>query len=161
MTLDEIRERVRTTPQLQGTLAHDENVASIFEDEDGLETLLEVPGYYSHQAQDNIVKMFLQMNEDRTRLLQALDAAQEALDTTAAQFKATSERMCHQVMDRTGEREDAETLIRYASYAASWDAAALRLRTTAEAALAVTCDGSDSCKAAKHYHGCYSEGVPL
>lgn len=153
MGLDEIRERVRNQPALRG--AFEETPASIYEEEDGLETLLSAPEYYSKEAQNNIVKMFLDMADDRRRLLQALDAAQALLEQTAAQFTATSRRMHQQVLDRVPDREDAETIIRYASYTSAWEAAAHQFRRAVKEALAIECDGGADCKAIKHNYSCY------
>ena len=80
MNLEEIRERVESSPRLAVYRADDYQNASILEEEDGLETLVEVPGYYSDEAQNSILDLFVNAVEDRARLLAALDAICNSLD---------------------------------------------------------------------------------
>ena len=88
MNLEEIRERVESSPRLAVYRADDYQNASILEEEDGLETLVEVPGYYSDEAQNSILDLFVNAVEDRARLLAALDAICNALDEDGEDWSA-------------------------------------------------------------------------
>jgi hypothetical protein len=88
MSLEEIRERVETTPRLAAFRADDYRNGSIYEEEDGLDTLVQVPGYYADEAQNSILDLFMNAVEDRARLLAALDSicsnlAEYAMDDMA------------------------------------------------------------------------------
>lgn len=73
MSLDEIRERVENAPRLLVDEANDFTNASVYEEEDGLETLALMPVYYSDEAQNAIARDIVAAYEDRARLLAALD----------------------------------------------------------------------------------------
>lgn len=78
MSLDEIRERVEIAPRLlvskanEGGYAHP---ASVYEEEDGLETLCVIPDTYFVATQDAIAQEIVNAYEDRAKLMAALDIA--------------------------------------------------------------------------------------
>lgn len=88
MSLEEIRERVDSAPRLGAFRADDYQNASIYEVEDGLDTLVEVPHYYADEAQNSILDLFVNAVEDRARLLAALDAICNALDEDGEDWNA-------------------------------------------------------------------------
>jgi len=82
MSLEEIRERVENAPRLlvATTEENDFYPASVYEEEDGLNTLCYLPGEYSGEWQDTMARAIVDAYEDRARLLAALDAICGALD---------------------------------------------------------------------------------
>jgi len=76
MSLEEIRERVENAPRLlvATTEENDFYPASVYEEEDGLNTLCYLPGEYSGEWQDTVARAIVDAYEDRARLLAALDA---------------------------------------------------------------------------------------
>ena len=77
MNLDEIRERVENAPRLRvaTTEENDFYPASVYEEEDGLNTLCYLPGEYSGEWQDALAQAIVHAYEDRARLLAALEIA--------------------------------------------------------------------------------------
>lgn len=77
MSLDEIRERVENAPRLLVSPVNEggyEHPASVYEEEDGLETLAVIPNYYFASTQNALAQAIVDAYEDRARLLAALDA---------------------------------------------------------------------------------------
>ncbi len=76
MELKDIRERVENAPRLRvaTTEENDFYPASVYEEEDGLNTLCYLPGEYSGEWQDALAKAIVDAYEDRARLLAALDS---------------------------------------------------------------------------------------
>lgn len=77
MSLDEIRERVENAPRLRvaTTEENDFYPASVYEEEDGLNTLCYLPGEYSGEWQDALARAIVDAYEDRAKLLAALEVA--------------------------------------------------------------------------------------
>lgn len=77
MSLDEIRERVENAPRLlvATTEENDFYPASVYEEEDGLNTLCYLPGEYSGEYQDALAAEIVAAYEDRAKLLAALEIA--------------------------------------------------------------------------------------
>jgi len=99
--LDAIRERVENAPRLRvaTTEENDFYPASVYEEEDGLNTLCYLPGEYSGEWQDALARAIVDAYEDRARLLAALEIAmsygneytrrdiQEIVDETITNWK--------------------------------------------------------------------------
>jgi hypothetical protein len=82
MSLDEIRERVENAPRLLVSKANEggyEHPASVYEEEDGLNTLCDIPHVYGVEYQDLLAQAIVDAYEDRARLLAALDAVCKAV----------------------------------------------------------------------------------
>lgn len=79
--LEEIRERVENAPRLlvATTEENDFYPASVYEEEDGLNTLCYLPEEYSGEWQDALARQIVAAYEDRARLLAALDAVCKAV----------------------------------------------------------------------------------
>jgi hypothetical protein len=79
MDLNEIRERVENAPRLKvaTTEENDFYPASVYEEEDGLNTLCYLPGEYSGAWQDMLAREIVAAYEDRARLMAALDALKD------------------------------------------------------------------------------------
>lgn len=77
MDLNEIRERVENAPRLRvaTTEENDFYPASVYEEEDGLNTLCYLPGEYSGAWQDMLAREIVAAYEDRARLMAALEVA--------------------------------------------------------------------------------------
>jgi hypothetical protein len=77
VSLEEIRERVETAPRLRvaTTEENDFYPASVYEEEDGLNTLCYLPGEYSGEWQDALARAIVDAYEDRAKLLAALEIA--------------------------------------------------------------------------------------
>lgn len=76
-SLEEIRERVENAPRLLIAKANEDGFghpASVYEEEDGLNTLCYLPGEYSGEWQDKLAAEIVAAYEDRARLLAALDS---------------------------------------------------------------------------------------
>ena len=101
MSLEDIRERVEHAPRLRvaTTEENDFYPASVYEEEDGLNTLCYLPGEYSGEWQDALARAIVDAYEDRARLLAALEIAmsygneytrrdiQEIVDETITNWK--------------------------------------------------------------------------
>lgn len=77
MSLEDIRERVEFAPRLLVSKANEggyEHPASVYEEEDGLDTLCYLPGNYGVEYQDALAQAIVDAYEDRARLLAALDS---------------------------------------------------------------------------------------
>ncbi len=77
MDLEEIRERVEYAPRLLVSKANEggyDHPASVYEEEDGLNTLCYLPGEYGVEYQDALAESIVAAYEDRARLLAALDS---------------------------------------------------------------------------------------
>jgi hypothetical protein len=77
VSLEEIRERVESAPRLLVAKANEggyEHPATVYEEEDGLNTLCYLPGEYSEIWQDALAAAIVDAYEDRARLLAALDS---------------------------------------------------------------------------------------
>jgi Asp/Glu/hydantoin racemase len=82
MSLEEIRERVESAPRLLVAKANEggyTHPASVYEEEDGLNTVCYLPGEYSGEWQDVLAGEIVAAYEDRARLLAALDAVCKAV----------------------------------------------------------------------------------
>lgn len=82
MSIDAIRERVENAPRLLVAKANEsgyEHPASVYEEEDGLNTLCYLPKSYSDEWQDALAAEIVAAYEDRARLLAALDAVCKAV----------------------------------------------------------------------------------
>lgn len=80
MSLEEIRERVENAPRLLVSKANEggyDHPASVYEEEDGLETLCVMPANYHPEWQDMGAQAIVDAYEDRARLAAALDAVLE------------------------------------------------------------------------------------
>lgn len=79
MSLEDIRERVENAPRLRvaTTEENDYYPASVYEEEDGLNTLCYLPGEYSGEYQDALAAEIVAAYEDRAKLLAALNAVLE------------------------------------------------------------------------------------
>lgn len=78
MSLEEIRERVESAPRLLVSKANEggyPHTASVYEEEDGLDTLANIPDYYGPEWQNQIAQGFVDAYVDRARLLAALEVA--------------------------------------------------------------------------------------
>lgn len=78
MSLEDIRERVENAPRLLVSKANDsgfEHPASVYEEEDGLDTLCYLPKSYSGEWQNALAQAIVDAYEDRARLLAALEEA--------------------------------------------------------------------------------------
>lgn len=76
MSLEEIRQRVENAPRLlvATTEENDFYPASVYEEEDGLNTLCYLPGEYGGEYQDALAREIVAAYEDRAKLLAALDS---------------------------------------------------------------------------------------
>lgn len=81
MNLQDIRVRVDSAPRLRVATTEESNFypASVYEEEDGLNTLCYLPGEYSGEVQDALAAEIVAAYEDRARLLAALDAVCKAV----------------------------------------------------------------------------------
>lgn len=78
MELDDIRERVENAPRLLVSPVNEggyEHPASVYEEEDGLNTLCYLPGEYGKVYQNALAQEIVHAYEDRARLLAALEVA--------------------------------------------------------------------------------------
>jgi hypothetical protein len=78
LNLEEIRERVEYAPRLLVSLTNEggyEHPASVYEEEDGLNTLCYLPGEYGEDYQNELAREIVNAYEDRARLLAALETA--------------------------------------------------------------------------------------
>lgn len=77
MSLDEIRERVENAPRLLVATTEENGFypASVYEEEDGLNTLCYLPGEYGFAYQDALAREIVAAYEDRAKLLAALEIA--------------------------------------------------------------------------------------
>lgn len=81
--MEEIRERVENAPRLLVSKADEGGrlgvAASVYEEEDGLNTLCYLPSNYGEAVQNYLAAEIVAAYEDRERLLSALDAVISAL----------------------------------------------------------------------------------
>ena len=73
--MNAIRERVENAPRLlvATTEENDFYPASVYEEEDGLNTLCYLPGEYSGEWQDALAQSIVDMRNDREKLMTVLD----------------------------------------------------------------------------------------
>jgi hypothetical protein len=69
-----VRERVGSMPKLLVNDHDGTRPASVYEESDGLETLVMAPWYYPADVQNSIARMFVTAVEDRAKLLAMVDA---------------------------------------------------------------------------------------
>lgn len=77
MSLKDIRARVENAPRLAVSKAYEGGYAhhaSVYEEEDGLNTLCNIPHVYNPEWQDRLAEEIVAAYEDRAKLLSALDA---------------------------------------------------------------------------------------
>lgn len=101
--IDQIRERHENSPRLLAADADGDSPASVYEEEDGLDTICTIPGYYGTEYQNAMAEALVQTWRDRGALLAVIaDLQAKAAEADYCPYDCDS---CHDVdcpCDRMG-----------------------------------------------------------